>query len=444
MLITLTACAGLLLGVGVPAHAAVTAEPSSITAAPPTTLGSAIQDGALALPANVDPALSVVVTAGQQVHGTVGRVDYGGAVPGAFTLNLRQCPTRGAALVDCVRGLSIQQQPRNASGFSADFVVPNAVGTFLRLVVAIGSSAGSVESVSPPERDLLVLPTPPVGGRAAFAGTVSAGAQTIIAVPKWTTPPLTEVKGRTIAVLACAKASAGQVAAASFDARAAGCSGLPVTGAQPVAAGQTIKVSLPADAAGKFLLVSDTLALDTRGFRSSYVVRSQTKAIGSAGARASASPSAQGAVGASPRPTAAGTVEPFASPEPEPESTADIGVLAEVAGTDGVGTTESGSTGPAMKVSSASTGRRGGKFVVRLSGPTSKAIGEATVVLKVRPSAKARVVQRLKSINVVEGRGARVNTLSRRLPRGTYYLVATFVDDETDETSTAWRRVVVK
>jgi hypothetical protein len=74
---------------------------------------------------------------------------------------------------------------------------------------------------------------------------------------------------------------------------------------------------------------------------------------------------------------------------------------------------------------------RGSRLEVTVSTSSATSMGEALVQIKKRPTSRAGTKQTLKKIDVVNGTGQAVSTISRRLPKGSYFLVATYVDDKT-------------
>jgi len=74
---------------------------------------------------------------------------------------------------------------------------------------------------------------------------------------------------------------------------------------------------------------------------------------------------------------------------------------------------------------------RGSRLKVTVSTSSATSIGEAVVQIKKRPTAQASAKQTLKAIDVVNGTGQSVTTINRRLPKGSYFLVATYRDDIT-------------
>jgi len=71
-------------------------------------------------------------------------------------------------------------------------------------------------------------------------------------------------------------------------------------------------------------------------------------------------------------------------------------------------------------------------------------MGQAIVQIKKRPTARASAKQTLKSIDIVKGTGQSVTRITRRLPKGSYFLVATYRDDTTKRKTITTAPLTVK
>lgn len=408
----------LLICAAPPAQAAITADPATITVVPSTSLGSASGTGALLLPANQDPALTAYRLS-SRLRGTVGQIDYAGAAPTSYTLTYVSCPRRGAALADCLKRSTISNRG-NASGAAYPDTTFGSqdLGRFMRLVVTVSAQGvPSVTTTSDPARDVLILSDPPVGGRPALPTAPAPGTSAEVRLAGWTLGVFDTYVGRTVVAYLCGSATAGQDGAAGFLPASGSCVQTTIARQPTSAAAQTVQAAIPGTAAGSYLLVSDALTFKgANGIAAAWVVRSTTERVVSPGD---------------------GTPSSSASPSPSPDPTPSPS-------TGGPGADGSVAVVPTITLTAPARVARGKRLAIAVAVGQSSGVGEAAVVLKRRPSAKAPVAQKLGVIDVVDGTGKRKPKVKASLAKGRYYLVVTYTDDTSGSSATMTRLVTIR
>jgi len=409
--------AGLATFVGAPP---VTANPVtipvpniSVPALPATW--SALGSGILASP---DVPTGSVVLAGTEIKAQIGTIDFAGTSgQGTYTPTWLSCPSRGAADSSCTPVDPGTSQPGNPSGQTRAYT-PKAddVGRYLRFSLSVTPPQGVPKlATSDPAKDVYVLGPAATGGQPEVKPGQVPGEHGIALLRKWAIPASSGLRSREVAAWACTSPSAGQSTTKEFVPASAGCTSLQVlTSVNWVADATAIVFAIPADAAGKYLLVSDAVTTSTGPSLAlaTYLVRSAAVPLkGSAAASASPAPSA------SPSPTASGSAAGGQSGSQSSSATATMSVTAERRATAGV------------------------QYEVKVAMTPASATGVANVSLVTRGS-PSQVVQTLSSVQVANGTGTSRSTITAR--PGRYALVVQFVDGTTGKSLTYTRKVRVR
>jgi len=409
--------AGLATLVGAPP---VTANPVtipvpniSVPALPATW--SALGTGILASP---DVPTGSVVLAGTEIKAQIGTIDFAGTSgQGTYTPTWLSCPSRGAADSACTPVDPGTSQPGNPSGQTRAYT-PKAddVGRYLRFSLSVTPPQGVPKlATSDPAKDVYVLGPAATGGQPEVKPGQVPGEHGIALLRKWAIPASSGLRSREVAAWACTSPSAGQSTTKEFVPASAGCTSLQVlTSVNWVADATAIVFAIPADAAGKYLLVSDAVTTSTGPSLAlaTYLVRSAAVPLkGSAAASASPAPSA------SPSPTASGSAAGGQSGSQSSSATATMSVTAERRATAGV------------------------QYEVKVAMTPASATGVANVSLVTRGS-PSQVVQTLSSVQVANGTGTSRSTITAR--PGRYALVVQFVDGTTGKSLTYTRKVRVR
>jgi len=409
--------AGLATFVGAPP---VTANPVtipvpniSVPALPATW--SALGSGILASP---DVPTGSVVLAGTEIKAQIGTIDFAGTSgQGTYTPTWLSCPSRGAADSACTPVDPGTSQPGNPSGQTRAYT-PKAddVGRYLRFSLSVTPPQGVPKlATSDPAKDVYVLGPAATGGQPEVKPGQVPGEHGIALLRKWAIPASSGLRSREVAAWACTSPSAGQSTTKEFVPASAGCTSLQVlTSVNWVADATAIVFAIPADAAGKYLLVSDAVTTSTGPSLAlaTYLVRSAAVPLkGSAAASASPAPSA------SPSPTASGSAAGGQSGSQSSSATATMSVTAERRATAGV------------------------QYEVKVAMTPASATGVANVSLVTRGS-PSQVVQTLSSVQVANGTGTSRSTITAR--PGRYALVVQFVDGTTGKSLTYTRKVRVR
>jgi len=409
--------AGLATFVGAPP---VTANPVtipvpniSVPALPATW--SALGTGILASP---DVPTGSVVLAGTEIKAQIGTIDFAGTSgQGTYTPTWLSCPSRGAADSACTPVDPGTSQPGNPSGQTRAYT-PKAddVGRYLRFSLSVTPPQGVPKlATSDPAKDVYVLGPAATGGQPEVKPGQVPGEHGIALLRKWAIPASSGLRSREVAAWACTSPSAGQSTTKEFVPASAGCTSLQVlTSVNWVADATAIVFAIPADAAGKYLLVSDAVTTSTGPSLAlaTYLVRSAAVPLkGSAAASASPAPSA------SPSPTASGSAAGGQSGSQSSSATATMSVTAERRATAGV------------------------QYEVKVAMTPASATGVANVSLVTRGS-PSQVVQTLSSVQVANGTGTSRSTITAR--PGRYALVVQFVDGTTGKSLTYTRKVRVR
>lgn len=383
--------------------------PSFVLPTLPSTW-SALGAGTLLSP---DAAGGTTAIVGTDVKAQVGTVDFTGTSgPGTYSYKWLSCPSRGAADGNCTAEDAVSSQTGNPSGIIRTYV-PNAddVGRYLRFVLTVTpSGAGDTSRVvtSDPSKDVYVIGQSPAGAQPDVGSSQSPGTNGTAVLKKWTIPASSNFRIREVAAWACTSSSAGQTASKDFVPSSAGCTSLTVlTNVAAVSDQTAIVFTIPADATGKYLLVSDvvTTATGPSSILASYVVRSAAVAL-------------KGSSPVSPTPSPTSTATPTPSPTLNP--------------------TPATST---LIVTSAKKAPQGASYTVSVTvSPT--ATGTASVRLVTRKK-KPKTAQTLASVSVVNGSGTSQTKISKGVAKGKYTLIVQFIDTKTGKTLTTNRNVRV-
>jgi len=270
-------------------------------------------------------------------------------------------------------------------------------------------------ATSDPAKDVYVLGPAATGGQPEVKPGQVPGEHGIALLRKWAIPASSGLRSREVAAWACTSPSAGQSTTKEFVPASAGCTSLQVlTSVSWVADATAIVFAIPADAAGKYLLVSDAVTTSTGPSLAlaTYLVRSAAVPLkGSAAASASPAPSA------SPSPAPSGSAAGGQSGSQSSSATATMSVTAERRATAGV------------------------QYEVKVAMTPASATGVANVSLVTRGS-PSQVVQTLSSVQVANGTGTSRSTITAR--PGRYALVVQFVDGTTGKSLTYTRKVRVR
>ena len=422
--------AGIVLATGTvlsaPAAQAYTPMQPTITS-PGYDTGNALTVGAQYFLAPVDAAAGVNV--GGTLTGAMGALDYGLAAPVNFKPNWYSCPSRAAAIDRCTLAQEGQQYVGTAANRSFTYTAKAGdIGRFMRYSVLVRASTlgieGSSTEYSDPAKDILVLP----GASRTTAPTWSpavAGASTTLQLNAWTPGTELSFANRTLTVYRCSAADAGQVTTTAWS--TAGCTTLANAVRTTVsgAGATTVTVDVPADAAGSYLLAQDLATFRTAGgYTSVTVVRSGTVAVSAT---------------ATPAPTASPTPTPSASAAATPAPTSVIPVNPSAPARESAVATAKGMN---LAITARSAVTRGSNFRVTLN-LSSPLRGKASMAIKKQPTARAKSLQTLKVVTVDKGTGTRVNRMAR-LPKGKYYLVASYRDDISGVKRLVTRPITVK
>jgi len=388
-----------------------------LTVVPLPSTWSALGTGTLS---SVDIAAGTGALVGTEVKAQVGTVDFAGTPgPGTYTASWLSCPTRGAAESMCVAAQAGVAQPGNPSGQSLAYTPkPDDVGRFLRFAISVVPSGTAARTAtSDPAKDVYVIGPSATGAQPELKAGQVPGENGIALLKKWTIPAGSTFRSREAAVWACTSSTAGQTAARDFAPSSAGCTSLPLlTSVSWVADPTAIVFSIPADATGKYLLVSDAVTTATGPSLSlaTYVVRSAAVPL-------------KGAA------SAPGTPSPSPSPTPSSSATTNSGA--------GVANNPSGAVVPTMSVTAERRVSKAGRYTVTVSVNPATSTGIANVSLVTR-NAKARTVQTLSSVQVANGTGTSQSTITAA--PGRYALMVQFVDTKTGKSLTYSKKVRVR
>lgn len=416
------AAAGLATLVGAPP---VTANPVtipvpniSVPALPATW--SALGTGILASP---DVPTGSVVLAGTEIKAQIGTIDFAGTSgQGTYTPTWLSCPSRGATDSACTPVDPGTSQPGNPSGQTRAYT-PKAedVGRYLRFSLSVTPPQGVPKlATSDPAKDVYVLGPAATGGQPEVKPGQVPGEHGIALLRKWAIPASSGLRSREVAAWACTSPSAGQSTTREFVPASAGCTSLQVlTSVSWVADATAIVFAIPADAAGKYLLVSDAVTTSTGPSLAlaTYLVRSAAVPLKGSAAGASASPA------------------PSASPSPAPSGSA----VGSQSGSQSGG--QSTSATGTMSVTAERRATAGVQYEVKVAMTPASAAGVANVSLVTRGS-PSQVVQTLSSVQVANGTGTSRSTITAR--PGRYALVVQFVDGTTGKSLTYTRKVRVR
>lgn len=361
------------------------------------------------------PTQPLGVNVGGRLTGSMGALDYGLAAPVNFKPNWYSCPSRNAAIANCTLVQEGQVYVGSAANRSFTYTTKTAdIEQFIRYAVTVRATTlgitGSVTEYSDPTKDIYVLPGV-AKGQAPTLGPVTAGSDVNVQLGTWTAGQDLSFRGRTVTVWVCTAPDAGQVTTGSFEAQQQGCDSnvaqvkTRVNGAAPTA----IVIAVPANTAGKTILVGDTGAFTTAtGFANVMAVRSAALPIQAA---------------AQPTPTPSATATP--SPSPSPSATSRIPVNPYY---PAIESARKNATSVNLAIAARSAVTRGKNFRVTLN-LSLELRGVAKMAIKKQATARARSYQTLKTVNVNGGTGTRVNQLSRGLAKGKYFIVAVYKDD---------------
>jgi hypothetical protein len=383
--------------------------PSFLLPSLPSTW-SALGSGTLLSP---DASGGTTAIIGTDVKAQIGTVDFSGTSgPGTYSYKWLSCPSRGATEVNCNTEDSVPSQTGNPSGIIRTYV-PNVddVGRYLRFVLTVTpSGAGDTSRVvtSDPSKDVSVIGQSPTGAQPDIGSSQSPGTNGTAVLKKWTIPASSNFRIREASAWACTSSSAGQTSSKDFVASSAGCTSLTVlTNVAGVSDQTAIVFTIPADATGKYLVVSDvvTTATGPSSILASYVVRSAAVAL-------------KGSATVSPTPSPSSTATPTPSPTATPNPATST-----------------------LIVTSAKKAPQGASYAVSVTVSPS-ATGTASVRLVTRKK-KPKTAQTFASVSVVNGSGTSQTRISGRVAKGKYTLIVQFIDTKTGKTLTTNRNVRV-
>lgn len=371
---------------------------------------SALGSGTLLSPDSSGGTTAIV---GTDVKAQVGTVDFTGTSgPGTYSYKWLSCSGRGVADGTCTEEDSSSSQTGNPSGIIRTYV-PNVddVGRYLRFVLTVTpSGAGDSSRVvtTDASKDVYVIGQSPTGAQPEVGSSQSPGTNGTAVLKKWTIPASSNFRIREVAAWACTSSSAGQTTGRDFVPTSAGCTSLTVlTNVAGVSDQTAIVFTIPSDATGKYLLVSDvvTTATGPSSILASYVVRSAAVAL-------------KGSATVSPTPSPTSTATPTPSPTVNPNPATST-----------------------LIVTSAKKAPAGASYAVSVTVNPS-ATGTASVRLVTRKK-KAKTAQTLASVSVVNGSGTSQTKISNSVAKGKYTLIVQFIDTKTGKTLTTNRNVRV-
>lgn len=395
------------------------AAPPSVTityAAPGLTSGSALTTGAqLELFGPVPDSVNVRENVTVNVA-----VNYGGVPPRAYEARWYACPTRTSNLADCGNAISITNgggAPPTSLTFQA---TQNYLGKYLRYWINVSNANGEASTTQADgARQPLIWPALATGERPTFASAPTPGNQSNISLKAWNLAAGTTFASRTVQVWSCPNSANGQIPTFAWNARGDGCTDVSsgISSTFNTAAATTIAMNVPAGTEGRFLVVSDLVVARFGTNSTGALVRSEAVPVG---ATPSPSPSPSASPSASPSPSA--TIENPGNPSARPNAAGQFRVA----------------------VTSKPSVTRGSRLKVTVSTSSATSMGEATVQIKKRPTARASAKQTLKSIDIVNGTGQSVTMINGRLPKGSYFLVATYRDDTTNRKTITTAPLTIK
>lgn len=392
------------------------AAPPSVTityAAPGLTSGSALTTGAqLELFGPVPDSVNV----GGNVTANIA-VNYGGVPPRDFDARWYACPTRTSNLADC--SLVLQRGPNTGGAPPASLALratQDYLGKYLRFWINVrNANAEASTTQGDGARQPLIWPALATGERPTFASAPTPGNQSNISLKAWNLAAGTTFASRNVQVWSCPNPANGQIPTFVWNARVDGCTDVSsgITSTFNTAAATTIAMNVPAGTEGRFLVVSDLVVARFGTNSTGALVRSEAVPVGVTPSP-SPSPSAS--------PSLSATIEIPVNPSARPNAAGQFRVA----------------------VTSKPSVTRGSRLKVTVSTSSATSMGEATVQIKKRPTARASAKQTLKSIDIVNGTGQSVTTINGRLPKGSYFLVATYRDDTTNRKTITTAPLTIK
>lgn len=423
--------AALLAGASTPANAVTFIEadtPTQVYSVP--NQGSAITTGA-----RVFASTDNQITTGGLAVAKMGAVTYlDGTASRGYTGAWYACGSRNQSIDSCTalqvyRAADGLESPANKS---FPYLVKDAdLGKYLAFSITIfgrtsaqfGDQNTQTVVSTTRAKDLYVIPgSIPTSPRPVLGmNNVSAGGTAGLLVGQWTMPAGQTFVSRSVTAFACPDANAGQVASASFTTTS--CTSIaPVAQIASNASNNTVALfSLPTTAAmaGRYLVAQvNMVARSANNLPYLYVIRSAASQL--------------------PAPVAGANVQNDPAAALEPQQAGEVGAVSPPQAAPAETPQEQNinpavpPTQPTMKVTSKRSANRGGKYLVsvRVSGTGGGTLGtgEATVAVVSSNAANAKVLQKLKPVAVEDGRGAKWQSLSKKLRKGNAYIRVIYTD----------------